>query len=186
MEHWKASGARHSLSASTLSFANVCAPFPRHARPSPWQWRTVRMQRSESSKRPERKWTCMSNCGACCFIGDYDFSVLKSMLKKPQDVEMYLSMIGPDGWCKHFNKELRNCNIYQNRPRFCRVQLDVFSELYGVESEEELNDFAIACCEEYIRESFPNLTADSLESPEMLRYQALTRQDSDASSDSVS
>lgn len=27
--------------------------------------------------------------------------------------QLYYDMVGPDGWCKHFNKQQRSCNIYR-------------------------------------------------------------------------
>jgi len=42
----------------------------------------------------------------------------------------------------HANRE---CQIYSNRPRFCRVEPQVFEDMYGIQPDE-LNDFAIDCC----------------------------------------
>jgi len=74
-------------------------------------------------------------------------------------------MVGPDGWCIHFDRENRDCRIYSDRPRFCRVQADVFQDLYGVEPEE-LNDFAIDCCQQQIEGVYGD------RSPEMERFNA--------------
>jgi Fe-S-cluster containining protein len=67
----------------------------------------------------------------------------------PEDWQLYLSLVGADGWCIHYDRLTRRCGIYEDRPRFCRVQADVFAELYDIEPEE-LNDFAITCCQEQI------------------------------------
>ncbi|KGF73467.1 Fe-S cluster protein [Neosynechococcus sphagnicola sy1] len=58
-------------------------------------------------------------------------------------------MVGEDGWCINFDASTRKCKIYPDRPRFCRVEAEVFHDLYGV-TPEEVNDFAIACCQQQI------------------------------------
>ncbi len=93
-------------------------------------------------------WRCISNCGACCHLHPEDRPELEQYLS-PADLQLYLSMVGEDGWCIHFHAETRKCTIYENRPRFCRVQADVFEDLYGIEPAD-LNDFAIDCCQQQI------------------------------------
>lgn len=93
-------------------------------------------------------WQCVKNCGACCHLDPTDRPDLEEYLN-PDELGIYLSLVGEDGWCIHFDREHRECSIYQDRPRFCRVQVDVFEDLYGIEPEE-LNDFAIDCCREQI------------------------------------
>jgi Fe-S-cluster containining protein len=67
----------------------------------------------------------------------------------PEELELYLSMVGEGGWCVNFDHSNRECRIYANRPRFCRVEAKIFQDMYGIEPEE-LNDFAIECCREQI------------------------------------
>lgn len=67
----------------------------------------------------------------------------------PEELGEYLNLVGEDGWCVNYDPLKRECRIYENRPRFCRVQPDVFQELYDVEPDE-VNDFAIDCCREHI------------------------------------
>jgi Fe-S-cluster containining protein len=93
-------------------------------------------------------WQCVKQCGACCHLDPLDRPDLEDYLS-PDELAQYLSMVGEDGWCIHYNHDSRECSIYADRPRFCRVQADVFEDLYGV-PPEELNDFAIACCQEQI------------------------------------
>ncbi|KAJ6924160.1 hypothetical protein NC652_017454 [Populus alba x Populus x berolinensis] len=45
---------------------------------------------------------------------------------------LYKSLIGPDGWCIHYEKSTRKCSIYPDRPYFCRVEPDIFESLYGI------------------------------------------------------
>jgi hypothetical protein len=70
-------------------------------------------------------------------------------------------MVGQDGWCVHFDSNSRECSIYDDRPRFCRVQADVFQDLYDVEPEE-LNDFAIDCCEQQIEAVYGDRSLEML------------------------
>lgn len=60
-----------------------------------------------------------------------------------------MSMSANDGWCKHFDKEERACTIYEDRPRFCRVETETFGDMYGVDPED-MDDFSSACCSEQI------------------------------------
>lgn len=62
--------------------------------------------------------------------------------------QLYLSMVGPDGWCIHFDTGSSSCRIYEERPVFCRVEN--LAQLFEVPAEEA-NDFAIACCRQQIR-----------------------------------
>lgn len=93
-------------------------------------------------------WQCVKQCGACCHLDPTDRPDLADYLT-PAELEQYLSMVGPDGWCLHFDHASRECRIYTDRPRFCRVEATIFQDLYSVEPEE-LNDFAIDCCHQQI------------------------------------
>jgi Fe-S-cluster containining protein len=122
-------------------------------------------------QKPMANWQCISNCGACCYLEPSDRPDLEEYLI-PQDLQTYLSMVGSDGWCIYFDRLKRQCSIYEQRPRFCRVQADTFFEMFGVEPEE-LNDFAIACCEEQIESIYGD------RSLELLRFeQAINQQGS--------
>lgn len=72
---------------------------------------------------------------------------------------LYLGMVGEGGWCIHFDPLNRECRIYSDRPRFCRVEPEVFQDMYGVEPEE-LNDFAIDCCEQQIESVYGDLSLE--------------------------
>ena len=72
-------------------------------------------------------------------------------------------MVGDDGWCVNYDRVDRECRIYTNRPRFCRVEADVFQDLYGIEATE-VNDFAIDCCRQQIEGVYGD------RSLEMLRF----------------
>lgn len=93
-------------------------------------------------------WQCVQNCGACCHLAPEDRPNLAEYLS-PAQHEQYLSLVGEDGWCIHYDRTARRCQIYETRPRFCRVQADTFAEMYGV-LPAALDDFAIACCQEQI------------------------------------
>ena len=89
-------------------------------------------------------WRCVENCGACCNLTPEDRPDLEEYLTA-KELEIYLEMVGEDGWCINLDRETRKCLIYEQRPRFCRVKPDTFQDMYGVE-KAEFNDFAIACC----------------------------------------
>ncbi|NJO19093.1 MAG: YkgJ family cysteine cluster protein [Spirulinaceae cyanobacterium RM2_2_10] len=109
-------------------------------------------------------WTCVKNCGACCYLDPTERPDLADYLT-PSALEHYLSLVGPEGWCVHFDPDQRQCRIYAERPRFCRVQPDIFQDLYGIEPVE-FDEFAIACCQEQISD------VHGSDSPELHRYLA--------------
>ncbi len=107
-------------------------------------------------------WLCVKQCGACCHLDPTDRPDLEDYLSAA-DLELYLSMVGDDGWCINFDSSSRECRIYENRPSFCRVETKTFEAMFGVEPEE-LNDFAIDCCREQIEGVYGD------RSLEMLRF----------------
>ncbi len=107
-------------------------------------------------------WQCVKRCGACCRL-DPDFRPNLEDYLSAAEMELYLSLVGEDGWCIHFDQTTRECGIYADRPRFCRVEPEVFQDLYGVQPED-LNDFAIDCCREQISGEYGD------RSPEMMRF----------------
>jgi hypothetical protein len=105
-------------------------------------------QHNPKKDRIMATWQCVKQCGACCHLDPAERPDLDEYLT-PEELEIYLSMVGLDGWCINFDHEIRECGIYENRPRFCRVQADVFQDMFGIEASE-LNDFAIDCCRQQI------------------------------------
>ena len=99
-------------------------------------------------------WQCIKNCGACCQLDPADRPDLEDYLSA-EDLALYLSMVGEDGWCINYNKAERTCQIYEERPGFCRVQPDTFAQLYDIKPAD-LNDFAIECCEQQITAIYGN------------------------------
>ncbi|MEM8613789.1 MAG: YkgJ family cysteine cluster protein [Cyanobacteria bacterium P01_H01_bin.105] len=93
-------------------------------------------------------WQCIENCGACCNLTPTDRPDLADYLT-PEQLEIYMSMVGEDGWCINYDAEQRLCKIYDQRPNFCRVQPDTFQQMFEIEPTE-LNEFAIECCQEQI------------------------------------
>lgn len=45
-------------------------------------------------------------------------------------------MIGPDDWCIHFDKENRQCKVYEDRPQFCKVDKKSYKKMFDVEPED--------------------------------------------------
>lgn len=108
-------------------------------------------------------WQCVKQCGACCNLTPSDRPDLAEYLL-PEELELYMSMVGDGGWCINYERNTRECRIYEDRPRFCRVESEAFQDMYGIEPEE-LNDFAIECCQEQITGVYGDLSL------EMLRFE---------------
>jgi hypothetical protein len=107
-------------------------------------------------------WQCVKNCGACCQLDPSERPELSTYLT-PAELELYLSLVGPDGWCLHYDHQRRECTIYDDRPRFCRVSVETFDAMYGI-AAEALDDFAIDCCQQHIEDLYGG------DSPEMVRF----------------
>ncbi|MEM8810153.1 MAG: YkgJ family cysteine cluster protein [Cyanobacteria bacterium P01_G01_bin.38] len=107
-------------------------------------------------------WKCVKNCGACCQLDPTDRPDLEDYLS-PQELQLYLSMVGQDGWCRHYNQTTRECSIYAARPSFCRVTADTFHAMFGIDFDD-LNDFAIECCQQQIEGVYGS------DSPEIARF----------------
>ncbi|MBW4654809.1 MAG: YkgJ family cysteine cluster protein [Kaiparowitsia implicata GSE-PSE-MK54-09C] len=107
-------------------------------------------------------WQCVKQCGACCHLDPADRPDLDEYLS-PTDLELYLSLVGDDGWCINFDRQTRECRIYDDRPLFCRVEAATFEAMYGIEPDE-LNGFAIDCCRQQIEGVYGD------RSLEMLRF----------------
>jgi uncharacterized protein len=121
------------------------------------------MGREESEVENMATWQCVKQCGACCNLDPADRPDLDQYLT-PEEIQLYLSLVGEGGWCIHFDSMTRECKIYADRPRFCRVEPDVFQDLYGIDLED-LNDFAIDCCQQQIEGVYGD------RSLEMLRFE---------------
>ena len=62
-------------------------------------------------------------------------------------------MVGPDGWCVHFDRTSRTCTIYHDRPHFCRVDSTDWAEKllgYGEEPSNKVGRAARTACREWI------------------------------------
>jgi uncharacterized protein len=105
-------------------------------------------------------WHCMKHCGACCHLDPSDRPELADYLSA-EELSLYVSLVGADGWCIHFDPSTRQCQIYDERPDFCRVRVDTFSRMFGIDPED-LNDFAIQCCEEQIEAVYGDRSLESL------------------------
>jgi hypothetical protein len=97
-------------------------------------------------------WQCVHSCGACCFLAPDDRPDLAKYLT-PEQLSHYLSLVGADGWCINYDKKTRICRIYDSRPDFCRVTPATFEAMFGVPANT-LDDFAIACCQEHIKDIY--------------------------------
>ena len=99
----------------------------------------------------KEQWQCISQCGSCCRLDPGERQDALGALSESQR-ELYLSMVGADGWCIHFNTGSRSCRIYDTRPDFCRVSN--LMSLFGDSPDgdpEDADGFAIDCCKQQIR-----------------------------------
>lgn len=108
-------------------------------------------------------WRCVKQCGACCNLDPAERPDIEDYLS-PEELELYFSMVGEDGWCINYDRITRECRIYPERPRFCRVEPAIFQKMYGI-FPEELSDFAIDCCQQQISGVYGD------RSLEMLRFE---------------
>jgi uncharacterized protein len=130
------------------------------------------MKKKAQSKAEDHqlgKWQCVAGCGACCNLAPEERPDLAEYLSD-EELKTYLSMVGENGWCINYDHDQRKCQIYEQRPRFCRVQPDTFKSMFGIESAE-FNEFAIACCEDQITGVYGE------ESPELEHYYQAIAQD---------
>ncbi len=114
-------------------------------------------------------WQCIAGCGACCRL---DPALRQDALDalSPEQQQLYLAMVGPDGWCIHFDTGGRRCRIYEERPEFCRVSnlVTLFAPDLAEAAETsdsgdgepgdgwgaEADALAIACCSQQIRSEY--------------------------------
>lgn len=109
----------------------------------------------------QHTWQCISGCGACCRLDPAERGEALDALS-PEQRNDYLAMVGPDGWCIHFDTGGRRCRIYDQRPSFCRVEnlITLFGSTSpgdddGPEAEPLDGDaLAIACCKQQIRSEY--------------------------------
>ena len=120
------------------------------------------MKKTKATEIVQGQWQCVSGCGACCNLTPEDRPDLEEYLSE-EELAIYMSMVGEDGWCINYDRNNRVCQIYEQRPRFCRVKPDNFADMYGVE-QSEFNDFAIACCQQQIKGVY------GLDSDELKQY----------------
>lgn len=115
------------------------------------------------------QWQCIAGCGACCRL---DPALREDALEAldPQQREAYLAMVGPDGWCIHFDTGGRRCRVYSDRPDFCRVSnlVQLFAPDLAAERvasdplsnddpqiwPPEVHTLAIGCCTDQIRSEY--------------------------------
>ena len=88
-------------------------------------------------------WHCIAGCGACCRLDP----ALREDALAALDAEQrqaYLALVGPDGWCIHFDTGGRRCRVYSERPDFCRVSNLVALFAPELRSEEHLAPTPVA------------------------------------------
>jgi Fe-S-cluster containining protein len=93
------------------------------------------------------QWRCIQGCGACCRL-DPDLRPEALELLDEQQLQMYLGLVGEDGWCIHYDTGGRSCRIYASRPDFCHVSTIMKLLDVGGEAADAL---AIRFCRQQIR-----------------------------------
>lgn len=117
-------------------------------------------------------WGCVSKCGACCYLAPSERPGVYDWLSSKSDRETYESMVGPDGWCVHFDRTSRTCTIYHDRPHFCRVDSTDWAEKllgYGEAPSNKVGRAARTACREWIGSVYGD------RSDEIRRYNAQMR-----------
>uniref|UniRef100_A0A453PPW9 Zinc/iron-chelating domain-containing protein n=1 Tax=Aegilops tauschii subsp. strangulata TaxID=200361 RepID=A0A453PPW9_AEGTS len=132
----------------------------------------LRKQPPEKPKRVVR-WRCATGCGACCKLDKGpEFPTPDEVFADfPDHLQLYKSMIGPDGWCNNYDKSNRTCNIYEDRPFFCRVEPKVFEEFFGV-PRSKFDREACSACVDNIKMVYGQ------DSPELGNFKRVIREES--------
>ena len=99
------------------------------------------------------QWRCIDGCGACCRL---DPTLRQDAIDalSPAQQEQYMAMVGPDGWCRHFDTGSRRCRVYDSRPDFCQVANLVTLFGAGRLGSADGDALAIACCKQQIRSEY--------------------------------
>lgn len=152
---------------ATWAAAFVAPVIPVPQRPRPLR---ARLEAAETGEVAEPLgWTCVSGCGACCMLGTEERPFLKDLLTEEQ-LEIFRSLPKEDGWCRHFDHETRSCNIYDERPEFCRVKTFLCSKapFFGVDPSDGLSmgGFCADSCRQNIADVYGQ------DSEEMFRFDA--------------
>lgn len=132
----------------------------------------LRKQQPEKPRRVVR-WRCATGCGACCKLDKGpEFPTPDEVFADyPDHLQLYKSMIGPDGWCTNYDKSNRTCNIYEDRPFFCRVEPKVFEEFFGV-PRSKFDREACSACVDNIKMVYGQ------DSPELGNFKRVIREES--------
>ncbi|KAK9154195.1 hypothetical protein Sjap_001675 [Stephania japonica] len=149
-----------AIGSSSARFA-TCGSRPRKPNaPAPKRKSSFNSAGFGAKSSKEAVWQCVEGCGACCKLNKGpSFATPEEIFQSPSDIQLYKSLIGPDGWCVHFDKPTRTCSIYSDRPYFCRVEPGIFRDLYGIE-HKKFNKEACSVNLELKLPSLVNVTID--------------------------
>ncbi|KAK9127190.1 hypothetical protein Syun_015987 [Stephania yunnanensis] len=162
-----------AIGSSSARFT-ACGSRPRkpNAAPPKHKTSTVNSVGFGSKSGKEAVWQCVEGCGACCKLNKGpSFATPEEIFQSPSDIQLYKSLIGPDGWCVHFDKPTRTCTIYSDRPYFCRVEPGIFRDLYGIE-HKKFNKEACSFCRDTIKAIYGS------RSRELENFNQITRRNS--------
>lgn len=94
-----------------------------------------------------QRWQCIHGCGACCRLDPSLRPEALALLTDDQR-QIYLAMVGEDGWCIHYDTGGQRCRIYESRPDFCQVS--TIMAQFGAEGQVA-DGLAISFCLQQIR-----------------------------------
>ena len=120
---------------------------------SKWHLGVASPDMSSEILRKVDKWACIKDCGACCKLGPLDSRPDLPEYLTEAEFTQYVSMIGEDDFCKHYDQKEKMCTIYEERPSFCVVKPEKMKVMFDVE-EEDLNNFCAFCCREQISDHY--------------------------------
>ncbi|CAJ1415520.1 unnamed protein product [Effrenium voratum] len=114
------------------------------------------------------EWKCVAGCGACCLLGtEEERPFLKDLLSEEQ-LRIFRTLPGEDGWCKHFDFNQRTCSIYDERPDFCRVKTFLCSKAAFFDVDGSDADALGGFCADTCRQSIADVYGH--DSEEMERF----------------
>ena len=102
---------------------------------------------SKAMAQKSTKWNCITNCGACCRLAPEERAEAIASLRD-EEVKVYLDLVKPDGWCRHYDSGRRICKVYEDRPSFCKTK--DLTRRFDL-NEDVSSDFLINCCRQNIR-----------------------------------
>ncbi|KAJ0028884.1 hypothetical protein Pint_35519 [Pistacia integerrima] len=108
----------HVIALPSCNMVSFAAQRPQRSKAK--KMKQVRTKEKQSSRnagfgieKKEPLWRCVEGCGACCKLDKGPaFPTPEEIFDNPEDVKLYRSLIGSDGWCINYEKNTRKCSVY--------------------------------------------------------------------------